>query len=95
MVVRSWQGTVAALALAVAAATAGRDLRNPLYKDASMPISVRVTDLVKRMTLEEKVNQTLNDYFAGAFGPGADGVRSGCGDQLLGQLACKRDCFQP
>jgi hypothetical protein len=82
--VRSWQWTVAALALAVAAATAatskreermgGTHLRNPLYKDASMPISVRVTDLVKRMTLEEKVNQTLNDYYAGAFGPGADGA---------------------
>ena len=44
--------------------------QHPVYLDARAPISVRVSDLVSRMTLEEKVNQTLNDYYAGAFGPG-------------------------
>jgi beta-glucosidase len=31
----------------------------PLYKDASAPIAARVDDLLKRMTLEEKVGQLL------------------------------------
>jgi beta-glucosidase len=41
----------------------------PLYLDPSAPIADRISDLLGRMTLEEKVNQTLNDYFCGAFGP--------------------------
>jgi beta-glucosidase len=41
-----------------------------LYKDASQPIDVRVADLLSKMTLEEKVNQTLNDFSNGAFGGG-------------------------
>src|SRR5262245_42820867 len=31
----------------------------PLYKDASQPVEARVADLLSRMTLEEKVAQTL------------------------------------
>ena len=41
-----------------------------LYRQASQPIAARVKDLLGRMTLEEKVNQTLNDYADGAFGGG-------------------------
>ena len=40
----------------------------PPYQDASQSIEARILDLLDRMTLEEKVNQTLNDYFSGAFG---------------------------
>jgi beta-glucosidase len=53
-------------ATAVAASQKGE----PLYKDATQPISARVADLLGRMTLEEKVNQTLNDFADGAFGGG-------------------------
>eukprot|EP01047_Picozoa_sp_COSAG01_P089894 COSAG01_NODE_21876_length_881_cov_1.223785_1_plen_240_part_00 len=42
----------------------------PLYRDATQPINLRVSDLLRRMTLEEKVNQTLNDFADGAFGGG-------------------------
>ena len=38
----------------------------PLYKDAAQPIHARVADLLAKMTLEEKVNQTLNDFANGA-----------------------------
>ena len=31
----------------------------PLYKDASQPVDARVEDLLKRMTLEEKVQQMV------------------------------------
>jgi len=41
-------------ATATASATAA-----PLYKDASQPIPARVQDLLKRMTLDEKVAQLL------------------------------------
>ena len=33
---------------------------SPLYMDSSMPIAVRVDDLVSRMTLEEKASQLVN-----------------------------------
>ncbi|CAN5705587.1 glycoside hydrolase family 3 N-terminal domain-containing protein [soil metagenome] len=44
--------------LASAAPTPAADAR-PLYKDAAAPIADRVEDLLKRMTLEEKVAQLL------------------------------------
>ena len=34
----------------------------PLYKDATQPISVRASDLLKLMTLEEKVAQLLQPW---------------------------------
>lgn len=37
---------------------------NPLYKDKSAPIENRLRDLIKRMTLEEKILQ-LNQYITG------------------------------
>ncbi|MBE7219023.1 MAG: beta-glucosidase, partial [Caulobacteraceae bacterium] len=44
---------LAALGLAASAAAAAP----PLYKDASQPVAARVGDLLRRMTLEEKVAQ--------------------------------------
>ncbi len=35
--------------------------KQPLYLNPSLPIDVRVNDLVGRMTLEEKISQTLNN----------------------------------
>ena len=69
---------MAAAALAAAAAASGSTTSagagvveaGALYRQAGAPIAERVADLLKRMTLEEKVNQTLNDFYAGAFGPG-------------------------
>src|ERR1700743_2196458 len=50
---------VAALCLASVpwAGGAPREAAAPLYKDASAPIPARVEDLLKRMTLQEKVAQ--------------------------------------
>ena len=31
--------------------------QTPLYKDTSQPLTIRVDDLVSRMTLEEKISQ--------------------------------------
>eukprot|EP01043_Picozoa_sp_COSAG02_P074368 COSAG02_NODE_14863_length_1228_cov_2.535872_1_plen_68_part_01 len=45
-----------------AAVVAASQQQEPLYKDATQPISARVADLLGRMSLEEKVNQTLNDF---------------------------------
>ena len=44
----------------------------PLYKDASAPVELRVEDLLKRMTLEEKVAQllTVGTTTREALGPG-------------------------
>ena len=44
-------------ALCLAACTAGE----PLYKNPDAPVEKRVEDLLKRMTLEEKVGQ-MNQY---------------------------------
>src|SRR4051812_15182567 len=38
----------------------------PLYKDSTAPIAARVDDLLKRMTLEEKVGQLLTVWGAKA-----------------------------
>ncbi len=42
-----------------AAQTQGSRAEKPLYKDASQPVAARVEDLLKRMTLEEKVQQMV------------------------------------
>jgi len=47
---------VATISLAQTAPTSG----NPAYLDPSKPLSVRVDDLVSRMTLEEKASQLVN-----------------------------------
>ena len=36
-------------------------MEQPDYKDPSLPIQRRVDDLVSRMTLEEKIEQMMND----------------------------------
>ncbi|MGK6356717.1 glycoside hydrolase family 3 N-terminal domain-containing protein [Sphingomonas sp. DT-207] len=42
-----------------AAQSQGSRAEKPLYKDASQPVAARVEDLLKRMTLEEKVQQMV------------------------------------
>jgi len=49
-----------ALAACSAFALAGKD--TPAYKNPKLPIEVRVEDLLKRMTLEEKLNQVRSGY---------------------------------
>jgi len=46
-----------ALTLAVCALQAGSADEAPLYKNSAAPVSARIDDLMKRMTLEEKVAQ--------------------------------------
>lgn len=55
--------TVAATALAAfaPAAAAGADEQKPPHLNPNLPIEVRVNDLVGRMTLDEKISQTLNN----------------------------------
>src|SRR2546429_5912504 len=48
-----------ALLLMVSAASA-QSASTPAYLDPSQPISVRVDDLIRRMTLEEKASQLVN-----------------------------------
>jgi beta-glucosidase len=69
------------LGACVSAPCAAAQQGRPLYKDASQPLDARVEDLLKRMTLEEKVAQmeaispgrSLDSLFAGgdtaAYGP--------------------------
>ena len=57
--------TVIALLLAAALGAQARNgSRKPAYKDAGRPVEERVSDLLSRMTLEEKVMQ-LNQYTLG------------------------------
>ena len=50
----------AALALSAAACLAGAQSATPAYLDTSLPPEQRATDLVHRMTLEEKTSQLVN-----------------------------------
>lgn len=43
--------------LIIASAVISANAKTPLYKDATKPVEARVNDLLKRMTLEEKVAQ--------------------------------------
>lgn len=52
------------LILAVAIANAQQGKTTPVYKNAAKPVEERVSDLISRMTLEEKVMQ-LNQYTLG------------------------------
>jgi len=57
--------TVIALLLAAALGAQARNgSGKPAYKDAGRPVEERVSDLLSRMTLEEKVMQ-LNQYTLG------------------------------
>lgn len=53
-------------ALAVAAAPVAFAQSGPLYKDAAVPIALRVADLMARMTLEEKIAQIRTAWAAKA-----------------------------
>jgi beta-glucosidase len=55
--------TVSALLLIIVSAKAQTET-TPLYKDPSLPVEQRAQDLVKRMTLEEKVSQMMNNSAA-------------------------------
>ncbi len=52
-------GSAAACAVAIAPAHASQRAAMPLYKDSRAPIPDRVEDLMRRMTLEEKVAQMI------------------------------------
>ncbi|MEO8313935.1 MAG: hypothetical protein ABI645_03980, partial [Pseudomonadota bacterium] len=56
MSIRAIVASVAALTISLTAVVSAGEPA-PLYKDASRPIPERVEDLLKRMTLEEKVAQ--------------------------------------
>ncbi len=85
---RALSGPMAALALAsaLAAAAPGAAIAadSPLrYKDASLPAASRAEDLLSRMTLEEKIGQTLQaarDYLATT----SDIAKYGLGSVLSG-----------
>lgn len=49
-------------AITASQAQAAPETSAPRYKDASLPIDDRVTDLLKRMTLEEKVDQITTGW---------------------------------
>ena len=71
----------ALLALILLAPACGRGSSSVSYKDAKQPVDARVADLVARMTLEEKVAQTLGVWKGkekfttedGAFDPARQG----------------------
>ena len=50
-------GLMASTSLLAAVPAAAAKKRGPLYKDAGAPVDLRVSDLLSRMTLEEKVGQ--------------------------------------
>src|SRR5215210_1464730 len=50
----------AALTASVTGAEAQRSTSRPIYKDARQPVERRVEDLLRRMTLDEKVAQMLS-----------------------------------
>ena len=57
-------GVVLGLCPSVAMQADGSEDEKPLYKDATAPVERRVDDLLRRMTLEEKVMQ-VNQYSLG------------------------------
>lgn len=77
------------LLVAVLAASAGAQSR-PAYKNASQPIDARVSDLLRRMTLEEKVAQM--EAIAAGAGRGLDSLLGG-GDTAVYGAKGKRLSF--
>ena len=51
-----------ALAVMASLALATADVVTPLYKDPSQSVAARTTDLLSRMTLDEKIAQTLQPW---------------------------------
>lgn len=60
-----WTLAVAAFCLLVAESTEARQLKDPepdaAYKDSRLPVEKRVEDLLRRMTLDEKIEQLHQD----------------------------------
>ena len=56
---RGMAGLLAGSAMAPLTPVDAADVERPRYKDASLPVDVRVDDLLRRMTLEEKVAQLI------------------------------------
>ena len=69
----------------------------PLYRDASQPVNVRVADLLSKMNLEEKVAQLLNPFSSGKYvtpfceRKGCNGVSRLCSMQRTRKLFPGRD----
>ena len=60
---------------------------SPVYRDAAQPIEVRVEDLLRRMTLAEKVGQiNMPCVYVGGLGLDVPGKMEGCRKFALGQL---------
>lgn len=55
------------VSVSILGATFYVDAKDPLYKDASLPIETRVADLLGRMTLDEKIGQTNQRSVANAM----------------------------
>ena len=58
---RTLQGVLWVAIILVGIAGCARSPEPPPYLDPSLPVAVRVDDLVGRMTLEEKISQTMNN----------------------------------
>jgi beta-glucosidase len=60
---------------------------SPLYRDATKPVEVRVADLLRQMTLAEKVGQiNMPCVYVGQLGSDVAGKAEGCRKFALGQL---------
>jgi beta-glucosidase len=60
---------------------------SPPYRDASQPVEVRVEDLLRRMTLSEKVGQiNMPCVYVGGLGRDVASKTQGCRKFTLGQL---------
>ena len=65
-----------ALAVIASLALATADVVTPLYKDPSQSVAARTTDLLSRMTLDEKIAQTLQPWSVEIHSGKASGGRS-------------------
>jgi beta-glucosidase len=60
--------------------------RSPLYLDAAQPVELRVDDLLRRMTLAEKIGQiNMPCVYEGALGANVQSKLEGCRKFTLGQ----------
>ncbi len=78
-------GGLAAAAVSVAGGPAAAQSADPLpYRDASLPVSQRVADLLPRMTLEEKVGQMTQGERAAVYADETPITTLGLGSILSG-----------
>ncbi len=88
------RGALSALAVAVLAAALTGHAQDkaasgkPLYLDSGRPLEQRVEDLLRRMTLEEKVGQmNMPCVYEDALGPSNESKAESCRKFVLGTLA--------